>query len=181
MNDNLIFFDGNVLYITLESKVKNWVKWLLIFVNIAIYSFILYVFTFMPNKAEGSFILPLLIVYGVIYLTLTRMTLWNIYGRECMMISKDNFSYYRDFGLYRTPLVHKELAQGLAVFDQQVIAYEKETHVIISFYECLPNKQFQEIITTSIKTQVQNLHKIHSLLNEMYDRPKSTYEFISLN
>lgn len=181
MNDNLIFCDGQTVYITLESKIKDWVKWFLLVTNIVVYSFLIIVFALFSGDDVSAIILPIVLFFTIIFLSLTRITLWNIYGRECMMISKSNFSFYRDFGLYKTQIQHIPLQYGLAVVNQQALVYDEEAYVIIGFYECKPDKIFHEIMTTSIKTQKSNLATIHALLDELYERPQSTYEYTFLN
>lgn len=176
MNDKLIFSDGSTLYITLESKVRTWVKFLLIAVNIGLYCLPILLLLNIQEKA----VLAVPIMSIAFFLMVTKPTLWNLFGRECMVITKENFSYYRDFGLYKTPIKNTVIDHGLMVYPQNELVYEDEPYIIITFCEYLPNGESREILTTSIKTPEKNYKTIQKLLDGIFYKPEDSYQF-SLN
>lgn len=178
MNDQLIFSDGGTLYISLESKIRTWVKVLLILVNVVLYSLPIIILTYVPSKETGSSIFVVVAMSTVFFFIATRPTIWNIFGRECMVITIDKFSFYRDFGLYKTPVQNIEIECGLTTYAEQVLAYESESYVIITFCENLPNEEHREILTTSIKTPVKNYKIIQNLLNEIFEKPEDSYSYL---
>lgn len=180
MNDKLIFSDGSTLYITLESEVRQWVKVLLIIVNIGLYCLPVLLIAATDTKEIGKVIFGALAMSTAFFFFVTRPTLWNIFGRECMVITSDNFSYYRDYGLYKTPIKNVKIEYGIASYVENELAYEDEPYVVISFYEYLPNEEYREILTTSIKTPEQNYKAIQELLDEVFETPENPYQF-SLN
>lgn len=177
MNEELIFSDGKTVYVTLESKIRPWVKWLLIALNLALYSIPILLLVSTPKEEVGKSIFAVFAMSAAFFWFLTRPTLWNIFGRECMVITKDNFSYYRDFGFYKTPVINTKIDYGIAAYIENELAYENEPYVVITFYEYLPNEEYKEILTTSIKTPEKNYETIWKLLEEAFETPINPYQF----
>lgn len=177
MNDKLIFSDGGTLYITLESKVKLWVKVLLIIINVGLYCLPILLIATSDTNEIGKAVFSALLMSTAFFFFVTRPTLWNIFGRECMVITPDNFSYYRDYGLYKTQINNVKIEYGIASHVENELAYEDEPYVVISFYEYLPNEEYREILTTSIKTQEKNYLTIQELLDEIFETPETPYQF----
>jgi hypothetical protein len=171
MNDKLIFSDGSTLYITLESKVRIWVRILLIMLNVGLFCFPILLLVTTSKEELGKSLFGALGMSTMLFLFVTKPTLWNIFGRECMVITRDNFSYYRDFGFYRTPIKNISIENGLAVFIQNELAYTGEPYIVITFCEYLPNEEYKEILTTTIKTPEKNYKIIQNLLDEIFDIP----------
>ena len=176
MNDKLIFTDGHTLYITLESKIRNWVKWGLIALNLVLYAVPVILLISAEKEEFGRLFFGASAMATAFYFVITRPTLWNVFGRECMIITKDNFSYYRDFGLYKTPVQNIVIERGIAVFYDNVFVFENETYVLIHFFEYLPNEEYREILSTSIKTPEKNYEKIVEYLEELFNDPEDVEE-----
>jgi hypothetical protein len=180
MNDKLIFSDGSTLYITLESKVQKWVRGLLIMVNIVLFCIPILLLATASKEEIGKVFFGVLAMSSAFIFFVTIPTLWNIFGRECMVITTDNFSYYRDFGIYKTQVKNIPIANGLAAYIQNELVYADEPYVVITFCEYLPNEEYREILTTSIKTPEKNYKAIQEYLNEIFKLPENPYRF-SLN
>lgn len=177
MNDNLIFSDGNTVYITLESKIRTWVKVLLIVLNIGLYCIPIFLLWLSSETKDGSLVFAALAMSGVLFYYLTRPTLWNVFGRESIIITTENLSYYRDFGFYKSQIRNINIAHGLAAYIENELAYEDEPYIVITFCEYLPDGEYREILTTGIKTQEENYNKIVQLLDELFEIPENIYEF----
>lgn len=168
MNDKLIFSDGNTLWITLESKVRNWVKILLIVINICLYCVPILLLASSWAKEGPKLIFAAMAMSGMFFYVVTRSTLWNIFGRESIVITSSQFSFYRDFGLYRTPLKTIDLNYGLSAYTQNELTYMDEPYVVITFCELLPNEENRVILTTGIKTPEKNYILIQEHLDEIF-------------
>ncbi|RYM35874.1 hypothetical protein ERX46_02450 [Brumimicrobium glaciale] len=177
MNDKLIFSDGKTLYVTLESKVRNWVKWFLISINICLYSLPILLISITSKTNNPSVKIGAILFSVAIFWILTRPTLWNIFGRESVIITKENLSYYRDFGLYKTTIQNTKIKYGISVFIENELAYEDEPYIVITFCELSLDDEYNEILTTSIKTPEENFEVIKEHLNEIFEISQNNYEF----
>ena len=180
MNDQLIFSDGKTLYITLESNIKTWVKVLLILVNVVLYSLPIVLLSFFSADESKEAYLGMIIFAGAIFFFVTRPTLWNIFGRERIVITKYQLSYSRDYGLYKTPVNNVKLEHGLVAYVEDELTYTDDPYVVMSFCEYLPNDDYRLIITTGIKTPEENYKTILKELNEIFEIPEQHIPF-SLN
>lgn len=177
MNDKLIFSDGSTVYITLISKIHTWVKWVLILLNIGLYCLPVLLIASTSEKEIVKSLFGVLAMSVTFYWFVTRPTLWNIFGRECIIITKDNFSYYRDYGIYKTLVKNIEIEYGIAAYIEDELAYEDEPYVVITFCEYLPNEEYNEILTTSIKTPEKDYKTILELLDEIFEAPENPHQF----
>ena len=181
MNDKLIFCDGTTLYITLESKIKSWVKWILIVLNILLYAIALFLFSMTFIEKDPSYLFAFLTFSGAVFWFVTRSTLWNIFGRESLVITTENLSFQNDYGWYKTKREVKAIEKGLIVFTNRQFAYEDDPYVSVSFFEILNEDEAKEIYSTGIKTDERNFKLIHDGLNELFDRPYTPHDWFSMN
>ena len=177
MNDELIFSDNDSVFITLVSKVKPWVKWFLISLNILIYGTVITVLASLSEEEVMSAVFPSMMFSAAMFWYVTRPTLWNALGRESIVITRDSLSYYRDFGLFKTNVQNVSIQNGLSAHIEERFTYEDKPYVIITFWEVMEQDELREIVTTAIKTPKVNFKKITDLLDELFKEDESPYEF----
>ncbi len=110
--------------------------------------------------------------------------LWNLFGKENLIINTKSLSYYRDYGVYRTnlkTLKHKRLATGFEwarTFDN--IEYG---NLIFEKYND-ENDLPEHLYTTSIILNFESIEKINKEISKIYEiRMDEELDFhpISLN
>lgn len=119
-------------------------------------------------------------ICGAVFFVLTRPTLWNVFGKECIIMTTDEFSFYRDYGLYKTQMENKKIRLGILATIEQQMVWNEEPHVIMLFYNQLSEDDFEELMITSIKTPEKNFDLICELIKELFDNYQHPYSH-SLN
>ena len=181
MNDQLIFSDGRTVYITLESKVRPVIKWILIGLNIAFYSGILALFVFLPSEELIKAIIPMTLLTGVVFYKLTRSMLWNVFGKERIQITKETFSYQQDFGFYKTALVTGPIEYGITIAPEETLVYQDEKYLTLHFYTYDEHEVPSLMYISGIKTPAKNYKLIIDLLNDLYGVQEEPNLWISMN
>ena len=181
MNDQLIFSDGRTVYITLESKVRTVIKWILIGLNIVFYSGIIALFVFLPSEDLIKAIIPMSLLTGVVFYKLTRSMLWNVFGKERIQITQETFSYHQDFGFYKMALVSGPIEHGLSIVPEETLVYEDEKYLTLHFYTYDEHEVPSLMYISGIKTPDNNYKLIIDLLNDLYGVQKEPNLWISMN
>lgn len=181
MNDQLIFSDGRSIYITLESKVRPFIKWLLIGLNVIFFAGILSLFIFLEPEALIKAIIPMSIFTGFVFYKLTRSMLWNVFGKERMIITKEEFSYQQDFGFYKTALVTIPIEHGIAISAEETLVYRDEKYVTLHFYSYDEHEIPSLMYISGIKTPAKNYKLITALMDEVFGVDQEPNHWISMN
>jgi hypothetical protein len=181
MNDQLIFSDGRTIYITLESKVRPVIKWLLIVLNIVYYSGILALFIFLEPADLMKALVPMLVCTGFVFYKLTRSMLWNVFGKERIQITKEVFSYQQDFGFYSTPLVTVPIEYGIATSAEETLVYQNEKYITLHFYNYDEHEIPSLMYISGIKTPAKNYKVIMQLMDELFGVDQQPNHWISMN
>lgn len=168
MNKQTIHSDDLNVYVTYESSVKKWVKYLLLFLNILIYGGLILIVANIPDSEMKFFALPVLGFAALIFFTLTWSTVWNAYGKEILIINTKSFSYQKVYGLITTNLKTFRTDDGISMNFNKELTYTKEQYGTIVFFKYnaanLPETMYQ----TSIKTSYSNYKELIECLNDFF-------------
>lgn len=126
------------------------------------------------NTEPQNLIVPASFISFIIFYFIIRYFLWNIYGKENIIINNKTITYNRDFGLYQTKYTSNhyyklDFATELVKKDNNV---ELGDLVFINFSEetLLPEVIFQ----TSILIEVHELKKLQQEIElHLFDIDKS--------
>jgi len=177
MNDKFIFSDGINVYATFESKVNKLFKSILILLNVFVYSLLLFAITQIPEEKILNYAFPILLLTVLSFLTLTKYTLWNIYGREILIINTKSFSYQHDYGWFNIKMKTIKTERGILFgIDDQLRKGNKE-FVTIWFEHFDENDVPKPLYNSSIKIEIDSYQQMSKLIHELND---SSYDF-SLN
>ena len=171
------------LYITLESEVKKWVRIVLVSANIIIYSLIIFSVTSVPENEVGDFILPIFGFSTIIFLTLTRTTIWNVFGKEYLMINHKSFNYQKSYGIFTTNLKSVRTDFGISLYFEDELSYGDKQLGAINFYKYSEIYVEELIYKTTIKSDIETFNEVNSALENIYKsaESKELTEEINLN
>ncbi len=183
MNKSKIEFNGINLYITLESEVKKWVRIVLVSANIIIFSLIIFGMLSVPENEVADFILPIFGFSVIILLTLTRTTIWNVFGKEYLMINHKSFNYQKSYGILTTNLKSIKTDFGISLYFEDELSYTDKQLGAISFYRYNEIYVEELIYKTTIKSDIETFNKVNSALEDIYKNAdsKELTEEINLN
>ena len=181
-SSNLIFSDGTCVYATFESDLKPISKWMLLLLNVVAYSGLIISFSLMTASDRITFLFPTLIMIGLLLATLTKTTLWNIYGRESIIISTKSVSYYRDYGWFTSQKKTEEFQIKLLLHFKEEGVKDQESmgllHIVTHDEQDFPITIFE----SNIKTEKAQFSKLCKLVKQLFtvDENKAIMKF-SLN
>ena len=172
MNKQSIFLDRNGVNVILKSEVKPWVKSVLISLNLLMYSGLILLAIFGSKEAIGGVLIGSLIMF----FTLSRFTLWNVYGEETLIINKKSLSYSKEFKLFQTPLKSIMLNNGIHIEISDTFNVESESSAILYFYTNDDFDVLSEIYRTGIKMEYSSIIYLKHLVDELFDNSEINEE-----
>lgn len=173
-NNCYIHDDGIILLISLVTKPKLWVKTGLVLICIFLLAPLIILLT--VNEESLSFgrsfgVIIFLVLYALFPL---RFTLWNLFGKEHIIINRQTLSYKHDYGLTITKLKTIEMKCTRVGFK---VAHNNESgelgHLVILNYNNDTNMPENKY------TSINHLHKSDFL--EISRRLNRMYENITIN
>ncbi|MEE9408467.1 MAG: hypothetical protein V3V28_10390 [Polaribacter sp.] len=96
--------DGINIYVTLIVNSHIIGKTLLSLFVILLIGGLIYFPSTIPKEEVSSFIFPILIFGFLVFFFPVRYLLWNIYGKENLIINTKTLSHYNDYGIFKTNL-----------------------------------------------------------------------------
>lgn len=169
MNDNLVFFDGDTIHINLISEVKKGASSVLIALNVIAYLALIPLGIYLAKEVDPAAPIMTLVLAFLIYISLSRVTLWNLYGRELILISEDTFSYQFDYGWYKTDLKTIAIEEGLFLNREDSFNLEGNDMVNLHFYRSFPNDNLiYHFYTSNIRVDAKLWLKLEEILNEIH-------------
>ena len=96
--------DGINIYLTLEVKTSKIIKILLIIVLFFIVVLLGFLLSILNIKEEPKLLFPMIIIPILVFYFLVRYVLWNLFGKETIVINRKSISSSLDYGLYKTNL-----------------------------------------------------------------------------
>ncbi len=90
--------------IYLDSRVKQPLAWkiFLVFFNLAGWTAFFYAMSTLESENVKKAIIPMAFFLTIFIFIIGRFTLWIIYGRESLVISKSSIRHFKSFGLFKT-------------------------------------------------------------------------------
>ena len=159
INQYKIAKDNINLYVTLEINPSKRRKFFLFFCILLMISIPISLITIIDSEPQNFFV-PISIISFLIFYFIIRYFLWNIYGKENIIINNKTISYNRDFGLYQTK--YSSIKYSKLDFAIQKIKNENDLDVgDLVFIDYLEDSQLPEVIfQTSILIPIKDLKKI---------------------
>ena len=170
MNNSVeIESDGINVFATMSVKAKPvGIVILLIFVLFLIVAFILIVSTFEKNEI-GKLILPTLILFILFIFLPIRYLLWNLFGKENLIVNTKTISYWYDYGFIRTNLKTIKYDRLATDFLSNRKENEKEFGNLI-FYNYNKDTNLPELIhQTSVYIELEKLKEIDLLIQNIFE------------
>ncbi len=131
-----------------------------------------------PAKGPGTLIFPMAFLAFVIFVPL-KMLLWNLYGKETIIVNTRSVSWTHSYGIVETRLktqTFEALGTGFDLFR----IYDGNEHGHLLFYRYDPITHLpSEIYSTNIIIPKNKLVEIDNELSDLfYHEFASGYEFI---
>lgn len=170
MNNTIeIKSDGINVYATLTVKAKKAGKIsLTILVFLFLTSLILIISTLDKSDVKEA-IFPILILSAIFIFIPVRYLIWNLFGKENIIINTKTINYYYDYGIIRTSLKtinHDKLGTG---FLPNRTENEKEIGKML-FYNYNKDNNLPELIhETAVLVELDKLKEIDTLLQTIYE------------
>lgn len=172
INQYKIAKDSINLYVTLEINPSKRRKFFLFFCILLMISVPISLITIIDSEPQ-DFIIPIPIISFLIFYFIIRYFLWNIYGKENIIINNKTISYNRDFGLYQT----KYTSNHYYKLDFAIEHVKKDNNVELGeliFINFSEETQLSEVIfQTSILIELKELEKLRQEIElHLYDIDK---------
>jgi len=168
-NDFEIKNDGINVYVTFYVNSHPVGKILLTCFVVFLIGLLFYLPFTISDENISDYIFPFLIFGIIIFVFPVRYLLWNLFGKENVIINTKSLSYNRDYGVYRTNLKtlnHKRLGTGFEwtrTFDN--IEYGNLVFEKYSDKNDLP----EHIYTTSVVLNFESIEKINKEISKLYE------------
>jgi hypothetical protein len=160
LNDLNLDYDGNNVCITIKSKVSLAFRIFFITCNLALLGLIiLAVILHIPAFALAAVILLLFSL---------RYTLWNLYGREKLTISKRLVTYSHSCLFFKTHLHTKRIGKKLTVVPYELYGQGKVRMVHVVFEACNVNNVPENVYEFSLPVRVEQAEMISYMLSLLY-------------
>jgi len=163
-----IQFDKYNIYVNLKIKPNPFsITILSIFVLLLCFIFAILTQEFLKEK-EGSVLLPIIILFIFFLFLPIRYLLWNLFGRETLIINAKSISFYRNYGLIETNLKTINYNQLGIDFN-----FSRERNGIklgqILFYDYLEENNLPKLIhETTILIDLDQLTLIESMVHKIF-------------
>ena len=96
--------DQQALHITIYSRGPGWAKWVLALLTFtAILAFIRLAYQLSQTAARDGIMLVLsFVVFGLVMSFLSRLLLWNTFGKEYLIFQEGEFRFQYDYKLFKS-------------------------------------------------------------------------------
>ena len=160
-NQTDISSDGVCVYINSKVGALWFAKVILIVLNLILISFSIFFATFLFGNGDKSpGVLLFLTVFGLVYFfTLGKYTLWNLWGKEFILVNNTSISYQYDYGFYQTKLKTLKfnvLGSGF----EYVRDFDGVPHGKINFHDYDENKIPHQILSSTVLMTFENLEQV---------------------
>ncbi len=168
MIDQTIFCDGINVHATFRSRVNKRVKFALVAANVLLYGLLIWGISQIPANELNTFIFVIFGLPFLLFFTVTRYTLWNLFGTETIIINTKSFSYKHDFGWFGLPLKTYPTSNGIRYGIQDDFMENGKLYVSIYFEFYDENNLPQKLYTTALRTEITSFHKICDFIDDIY-------------
>jgi len=168
-----IYNDEVCIYVSTSANNPLWAKAVLLLADLLI--------VFIISFALIEWIPGLLLLNMVILFFLSRYTLWNIYGKEYLIISAKSFSYQHDYGFFRTNNTTKSINKlALKVTAIKQDGDEKWLRLLFHSYDSLNLPV--EIYSMSFYIPQHEIEHLNILINNTFlDEMSERYSLPTIN
>lgn len=171
MNNTIeIVSDGANVYCTLSVKAN--IKGKIILGACVIFLVILHItlFSSLTQEELKEFILPLFIFGALIIIFPVRYFIWNLYGKEHLIINTKSVSHRYDYGLVSTSLkthVYNRLGTGYELVRQ----INQIEHGRLIFYTYNDENGLQELLfQTSVLINLEELIELDQAIDSLFEQ-----------
>ncbi|GGF22063.1 hypothetical protein [Flavobacterium limi] len=162
-------FDGINIHSTLKinsSKIGKIVLAIFLIIFLGVLSLVL---STLEKDEIASAIIPVLIISAIIIIFPLRYLIWNIYGKEVLIVNSKSISYYYDYGFFKTnfkTILFTRLGTQIE-FVREYDGIENGRLIFYNYREIddLP----EEIHRTSILIDIVTLEVINCEITELFE------------
>ncbi len=167
-------FDGINIYSTLKIHASSIGKIVLTIFLLVFLGVLILVVSTIEQEEIASVIIPIVIISAIIIFFPLRYLIWNIYGKEILIINAKSISYYYDYGFFRTNLktiLFTRLGTQIE-FVREYDGMENGRLILYNYREVddLP----EEIHRTSILIDLNLLVELDTEISELFEN----YNFV---
>ncbi|WP_028890224.1 hypothetical protein [Tenacibaculum ovolyticum] len=160
--------DGINVYLSLEIKTSRTLKVLLVIVLLFVVVLLGFLFSALDIKEVPKLILPMIIIPVLIFYFLIRYVLWNLFGKEVVIVNRKSISSGLDYGLYKTNL-KTILIDRLGFGEEFVREFELVRYGNINFYNYNKLTNLPELIhSTSVELTLEEIINVHDKVSEIF-------------
>ena len=176
----------NDLHLEITSRVRKptWVKAAMVAANLAGYGVVLGAYQMVASDSNALvLIIPFLALMIFQFLTLTRYTLWLVYGTETLIISTRAIECHHDYGWFALRPKKARFRQLSAIITP-TNSKGAEVNGRLSFYDHNELGQSEAVLTTAIdlpRTQLETIVRKLNLLFFLRDNQPSDNLKVLLN
>jgi len=173
-NNPAIISDGVCVYFTANSSNPVLGKVLLLIADSAIC--IVLVFSIFENIG-GLILASLLLV-----LFFGHYTLWNLLGRENLIINTKTISYQHDFGLYKSAYTTKKINKLLEILIVNKLPEKEQNDLQLRFFSYNDADIRVELYTTVFHISSTDAEKLNKMVNNLFiDKVTESYTLPPIN
>ncbi|MGJ5643412.1 hypothetical protein [Formosa sp. S-31] len=183
-NEYEINSDGINIYLTLFVKSHPIAKTLLSIIVLTLIVFLIYIASTLSIKDEPKSVFGIIIFGIFIFFIPFRYLLWNLFGKENLIINTKSLSYNRDFGIYKTNLkteYHERLSLGF----EHTRTFENIEYGNLIFNTYNEKSDLPELLySTSINLDLKKINEIENEIEKLYDigiNENTEFNNVSLN
>lgn len=161
--------DGINVYVTFFVNSHPAGKILISIFVLILIGLLIYLPTTITNEELRDFIFPFLVFGILVFVFPVRYLLWNLFGKENIIINTKSLSYNKDFGLYKTnlkTLKHNRLATGF----EWIRTFENIEYGNIVFEKFNEENDLPEsLYTTSVALDKESIKQIDEEISKLYN------------
>jgi hypothetical protein len=169
MNNFEIKNDGINVYVTFFVNSHPVGKILLTIFVVFLIGLLFYLPSTFSKEEISDYIFPFIIFGIIVFVFPFRYLLWNLFGKENLIISTKSLSYYRDYGVYRTNLKtlnHNRLGTGFECSR----TYDNVKYGNLVFEKYNDETDVPEhLYTTSVVLNFESIEKIDKEISKIYE------------
>ncbi len=161
--------DGVNVYATLRIKANIIGQILLLILIIGLILGFIFIVSSTDSKEMGEMIIPIILMLAFIIGVPLRYLIWNIYGREHLIINTKTISYSYDYGVLKTTQKTLHFYRLTTTFEPENTYGDEEKGKLI-FWNYLEDTHLPEVLfTTSIILRKDELQVLNNEITELFN------------
>ncbi|MBL4642981.1 MAG: hypothetical protein JKY44_05260 [Flavobacteriaceae bacterium] len=167
-NEININSDGINVYVIMEIRIHNGLKVVLVGVTITVIVLLVFLLSMLDVKEEPKLIFPMVTIPLLVFYFLVRYTLWNLFGKENLIINTKSISSNFEYGWYKTNL--KTILIDRLGFGQEFVReFELVKYGNLNLYNYDKLTHLPEVIySTSIELTLDEIKEIENKISEIF-------------